>query len=310
MESTSPASQPSVQALENGGSTPVAERTTEELAALLPFPAKDANKYTRGKLTLVVGSAAYPGAACLAAAGAQRTGAGYTEVFCAGKSMITVRAWRPSLVVRDWRTWQPAHLEAPKPGHPIACVIGCGFDTTDRAQEPLLMQTLRAFPGPVLVDGGALGLLASQTGLRLAKARGATELPLVLTPHGGEAVRLAKAARLPTFEDPQQQAAALATTYQATVALKGPITYIATPNGTVEPMTRGTAALAKAGTGDVLAGIIGALLAQGLKPEDAAALGTALHAEAGKAAANDLTEISVEAEDIPTYLPQAIKNLL
>lgn len=306
-------------ALENGESAgaeactaayePLPERTAAQLAALLPFPAPDANKYTRGKLTLVAGSAAYPGAACLAAAGAQRAGAGYTEVFCAGKSMITVRAWRPSLVVRDWHTWQPAQLPAPKPGHPVACVVGCGFDAQDRTQEPLLMQTLRAFPGPVLVDGGALGILASSTGLRLAKERAETGQPLVLTPHGGEAARLAKAARLPHFEEPQQLAAALAATYQATVALKGPTTYIATPEGTVEPMTRGTAALAKAGTGDVLAGIIGALLAQGLTPADAAALGTALHAEAGKAAAKDLTEISVEAEDIPAYLPQAIKEI-
>ncbi|MDE8703759.1 NAD(P)H-hydrate dehydratase, partial [Adlercreutzia equolifaciens] len=78
-------------------------RSNEALAALLPFPAADANKYTRGHLNLVAGSAAYPGAACLAAAGATRAGAGYTEVFCAGKSMITVRAWMPSRVVRDWR---------------------------------------------------------------------------------------------------------------------------------------------------------------------------------------------------------------
>ena len=78
-------------------------RGNAELACLLPHPAADANKYTRGHLSLVVGSAAYPGAACLAAAAGERGGAGYTEVFCAGKSMITVRGWRPSLVVRDWR---------------------------------------------------------------------------------------------------------------------------------------------------------------------------------------------------------------
>ena len=93
-------------------------RSNAELARLLPHPAADANKYTRGHLSLVAGSAAYPGAACLAAAAGERTGAGYTEVFCAGKSMITVRGWRPSLVVRDWRAWKPAKAPAPRPGRP------------------------------------------------------------------------------------------------------------------------------------------------------------------------------------------------
>ena len=75
-------------------------------------------------------------------------------------------------------------------------------------------------------------------------------------------------------------------------------------------MDRGTAALAKAGTGDVLAGIIGALLAQGLSPVDAAALGCALHAEAGRAAAQELTEICVSAEDVIASLPQAVRAIV
>lgn len=282
-------------------------RTNAQLAPLLPFPAPDANKYTRGHLYLVAGSAAYPGAACLAAGAAERAGAGYTEVFCAGKSLLTVRASHPSLVVSDWRGWHPAQQPAPKPGHPTACVIGCGFDPADTALEPLLMETLRAFAAPVLVDGGALALLASPTGLRLAAERARAGHPLVLTPHGGEAARLARAADLDPSLTAPAQAIALAKVYQAVVALKGPVTYVAAPDGAVETMDRGTAALAKAGTGDVLAGIIGALLAQGLAPLDAAALGCALHAEAGRAAAAQLTAISVAAEDVSAHLPAAIK---
>lgn len=91
------------------------------------------------------------------------------------------------------------------------------------------------------------------------------------------------------------------------MALKGPVTYVAASSGVVEAMDRGTAALAKAGTGDVLAGIIGALLAQGLAPLDAVALGCALHAEAGRAAAAQLTPISVAAEDVSAHLPAATK---
>ena len=286
-------------------------RPNASLAALLPFPAADTNKYRRGHLSLVAGSAAYPGAACLAADGATRAGAGYTEVFCAGKALLTVRGHRPSLVARDWRTWHPGRPSRGGSGdHPRACVIGCGFDTAEGgATAGLLMETLRAWEAPLLVDGGALGLLASPTGLRLAAERAAKGRPLVLTPHGGEAARLAAAASLAPDRDAPTLAAALARAYGATVALKGPRTYIADTRGKVEVMDRGMAALAKAGTGDVLAGIIGALLAQGLSPVDAAALGCALHAEAGRAAEAALSALCVTADDLADFLPAAVRAL-
>ena len=266
---------------------------------------------SRPNLSLVAGSAAYPGAACLAADGATRAGAGYTEVFCAGKALLTVRGHRPSLVARDWRAWHPGRPSRGGSGdHPRACVIGCGFDTAEGgATAGLLMETLRAWEAPLLVDGGALGLLASPTGLRLAAERAAKGRPLVLTPHGGEAARLAAAASLAPDRDAPALAAALARAYGATVALKGPRTYLADTRGNVEVMDRGTAALAKAGTGDVLAGIIGALLAQGLSPVDAAALGCALHAEAGRAAEAALSALCVTADDLADFLPAAVRAL-
>ena len=183
---------------------PVApSRPNASLAALLPFPAADTNKYRRGHLSLVAGSAAYPGAACLAADGATRAGAGYTEVFCAGKALLTVRGHRPSLVARDWRAWHPGRPSRGGSGdHPRACVIGCGFDTAEGgATAGLLMETLRAWEAPLLVDGGALELLASPTGLLLAAERAAKGRPLLLTPHGGEAARLAAAASLAPDRD-------------------------------------------------------------------------------------------------------------
>ncbi len=290
---------------------PVApSRSNASLAALLPFPAADTNKYRRGHLFLIAGSAAYPGAACLAADGATRAGAGYTEVFCAGKTLLTVRGHRPSLVARDWRAWHPGRPSRGGDDHPRACVIGCGFDAAESAPiTGLLMETLRAWEAPLLVDGGALGLLASPTGLRLAAERAAEGRPLLLTPHGGEAARLAAAASLAPDGDAPTLAAALARAYRATVALKGPRTYIADMQGEVEVMDRGTAALAKAGTGDVLAGIIGALLAQGLAPVDGAALGCALHAEAGRAAETALTSLCVTADDLADFLPAAVRAL-
>lgn len=283
-------------------------RTDAALAALLPWPAPDAHKYSRGRLALVAGSPAYPGAACLAATASQRAGAGYTEVFCAGKSLLAVRAASPSLVAQDWRHWQPSREAALSPDRPGACVIGCGFAGEGKTEGPLVMETLRAFAGPLLVDGGALTLLASATGLRLTAERACAGLPLVLTPHGGEAARLARAAQLEEGLTGAALARELARAFGAVVALKGPCTYIADGAG-VEAMDRGTAALAKAGTGDVLAGIIGALLAQGIGARDSAALGCALHAEAGRAAEEARTAICVVAEDLPSYLPAAVRAI-
>ncbi|MEY8461515.1 NAD(P)H-hydrate dehydratase [Eggerthellaceae bacterium 24-137] len=286
----------------------LSSRDNAALAALLPWPAADANKYARGKLYLVAGAASYPGAARLAAGAAERAGAGYVELFCAGKTLLAVRCGaQPSLVARDWRAWHPTRLEKPRPGHPTACVIGCGFEG-DAFERALLAKTLRAFAGPVLVDGGALGLIADETGRRLAAERAHEGTgPLVLTPHGGEAARLARDASLDDELEAPELAAALARAYRALVVLKGPITFIADESGNVEKMERGTPALAKAGTGDALAGIIGALMAQGLAPRDAAALGCALHAEAGRAAAAELTEICAGAQDVIDCLPRAVR---
>ncbi|WP_304596860.1 NAD(P)H-hydrate dehydratase [Adlercreutzia caecimuris] len=301
---TDPASAP------NTASTPLPSRDNAALAALAPWPDPQANKYTRGKLSLVAGAAAYPGAACLAGAAAERAGAGYTEVFCAGESLLAVRSFRPSLVARDWREWHPARQEARRADRTGACVIGCGFDG-DARQRELVAETVRAATGPVLIDGGALGLMADKAGQRLARERAERGVgPLVLTPHGGEAARLARGAELEGALGGPELAAGLARAYRALVVLKGPITFIADAEGIVETMDRGTAALAKAGTGDVLAGIIGALLAQGLAPRDAAALGCALHAEAGRAAAQELTEICVSAEDVIASLPQAVRAIV
>ena len=93
------------------------------------------------------------------------------------------------------------------------------------------------------------------------------------------------------------------------VVLKGPGTVVSAKDRQIIA-TAGTPALATAGTGDVLAGIIGALLAQGLEPISAAALGVHLHGRAGEAAAESLTEMCVTAEDVPDYLPMAVARLL
>ena len=95
-----------------------------KLCGLLPELARDANKYTRGKVSLVAGCSRYPGAAALAALASQRMGAGYTEVICAPKSVDAVRAVSPSLVVRSWKNLSPERFPADAGGPSIGICPG------------------------------------------------------------------------------------------------------------------------------------------------------------------------------------------
>lgn len=279
-----------------------------ELAALIPHPARDANKYTRGSLVFLGGSDRYPGAACLALHAAQRMGAGYARAYCAPMTVPVLVTRHPSVVAASWDGLRFESLPEHTEEKPAAYVIGPGMDASSDEQARLALKIARCAQAPVLIDGGALGALASGEGRMVARERASRGLPTVLTPHGGEARRLAKAARLDADERPEKLAMALALAYDATVVLKGPDTCIA-EGERVELVTEGSAALAKAGTGDVLAGMIGGLLAQGVATFEAAHAGVVLHARAGLAAAEDLTDISVVPEDLVAYLPRVLKSL-
>ena len=159
----------------------------------------------------------------------------------------------------------------------------------------------------MLVDGGGLDALTAPEGRLLLRRRFIDGLPTVVTPHAGEAARLAAPLALPT-DDPAQLALLLSQAYGVTAMVKGPVTYIS-DGETIVRMSDGTSALAKAGTGDVLAGMAAALLAQGLAPVDACVLASALHARAARAAAKRLTSICVTAEDVVAAIPEAIASL-
>ena len=273
---------------------------------VIPHPAAEANKYSRGKLVLVAGSARYPGAAALAARAGQRMGAGYVEVVTAKRALGVVRASSPSLVVRPFADWSVDELALASPSRPCAVCIGPGFVPDAKKSWVLLADVLKAARCPVLVDGGALVWLGDGRALALLARRADNGFPTVITPHGGEAARLCEPLRLGN-QKPGKLAAGLALALRSIVVLKGPDTYVSDGVHT-EAMTLGGAALAKAGTGDVLAGMIGALLAQGALPFDAAFSGAALHALAGRAAAERLTDIAVCPEDVIDFIPDALRT--
>lgn len=281
--------------------------SNDKLRALLPYPKREANKYSRGRLVVVAGSSAYPGAACLAALAGQRMGAGYTEVVTEEAAIAFVRIAGPSLVVRNEATWAGPASVVSSPIRPCALAVGSGFDPDEGRSSGLLYRSLDGADAPVLVDGGALAALSSDEGRALCRERFLAGKQTVVTPHGGEAARLAAPLGLPC-DDPSRLAMLLSLAYGVVVVLKGPDTWISDGEESYR-MDEGTPALAKAGTGDVLAGMVGSLLAQGLDPFDACVLATTLHARAARFAAQEQTSISVIPEDVIEHLPKAIMSL-
>lgn len=226
----------------------------------------DTHKYHRGVVGLATGSAGYPGAALLSVAGALAGPTGLVRY--AGPAAAEVVAAYPSVIVAR---------SVAEAGRVQAWVCGCGLGQDEAAAATLRM--VLAAPVPAVLDADGLNLLVD--GGFAAQLRG-RDAPLVLTPHDREFARLAGAA---PDTDRVEAALRLAARTNATVLLKGDRTIVATPAGQAWANPTGTPALATGGTGDVLAGLIGSLLAAGLPPHRAALAGAYLHGLAGRRAA-------------------------
>ena len=280
----------------------------DRLRGSFPLPAPDANKYSRGVLVVIAGRKRYPGAACLASRAGQLMGAGYTQLITEKPvGRIAVAAY-PSLVAREIGTFDAAELSQLKPNASKAVCIGPGFETGAKRNRKVLASVLEQAACPVLVDGGALANLCSREVRSALQARQWVGRTTVITPHMGEARRLGKDLGI-ACEDAAQLSTAISKATGSVTALKGPDTFIA-GNGLIYAMCEGSAALAKAGTGDVLAGMIASLLAQGTPAFEAAVLGCSLHARAGELAAQELGIVSVTPESVLDHLPRAITNLV
>ncbi|MFJ5863232.1 NAD(P)H-hydrate dehydratase [Streptomyces parvus] len=259
-----------------------------DVAALLPVPGAESDKYRRGVVGVVAGSERYPGAAVLAVAGALRGGAGAVRYVGPGADAVIARF--PEALV---------HAGPPsKAGRVQAWVVGPGLGD-GRAAEAAVADVLAA-DVPVLVDADGLRLLDAET----VRTRTA---PTVLTPHAGEAAALLGTAREEVESGRLTAVRELAARYRATVLLKGSTTLIAEARDTpVRVNPTGTAYLATAGSGDVLSGLTGSLLAAGLAPRDAASVGAYLH---GLAARHGSDGAPVSAQDVADGIPAAWRDV-
>jgi NAD(P)H-hydrate epimerase len=280
-----------------------------DYAALVPLPAPDAHKNSRGRVLVIAGSGAYPGAAVLATRGAMRSGAGYVTL-AVPEGIVGVAQGHllaaPVVGLPEGRAHALSSAAADKALALArdfdAVVLGPGLSQADGAAATV-RELVSKLPVPLVIDADGLNALVDAHGLIEQRTA-----PTVLTPHPGELGRLLGVSAAQVNADRVSSSAKLAGPNRA-VVLKGAGTVISVAGRQVVNVS-GTPALATAGTGDVLAGVIGALLAQGLGPLEAAALGAYVHGRAGEAAAIELTPVCVTSEDMPDYLPIAFAELL
>ncbi|MCS3427151.1 ADP-dependent NAD(P)H-hydrate dehydratase [Leucobacter aridicollis] len=232
--------------------------TASDAAPYLTAPTARDHKYSRGVLGVRTGSAAYPGAATLGVEAAWRTGVGLVQ-FAPQLGEADPRFGLPTPAAAVLAT-RPETVVARDASRATAWLIGSGTDPSERdAGETEALTDLFADVHPLVVDAGALELCLER---RDAARRTA---PVAITPHAGEFARLWRVLGAPQPANDAEAAAALAARLDVTVLLKGSVTTVASPVGGIITVGPATPWLATAGTGDVLAGILGALAARHAK---------------------------------------------
>ena len=275
----------------------------DDVAALLPPRAGNSHKGDFGRLAIVAGSRGKAGAAVLAARGALRAGAGLVTVLCADSIEPIVVGALPEAMTMPLPETRGA-LSAEAAARIVealegfdAAVVGPGLTTSAGVVE--VLRALSRTRLPLVCDADALNAFP---GRPAAWKRSA---PTVMTPHPGEAARLVSSSTRRVQADREAAAVRLARGSRAVVVLKGEGTLVATADGQTRVNPTGTPLLATAGSGDVLAGALGALLAAGLAPADAAVAAAYLHGLAGEILAARIGDAGLLAGDLADALPKA-----
>jgi hydroxyethylthiazole kinase-like uncharacterized protein yjeF len=270
-----------------------------DVAERLPRPGATDSKYSRGVLGVTAGSDVYTGAAVLVVAGAVRAAAGMVRFVSVAHPAEQVRAAHPEAVVTEIAPGDADALLAA--GRVQAWVAGPGMGIDDNSAA--ILRGVLGTDLPVLVDADGLTLLAEREELRgLLRRRAA---PTLLTPHAGEFSRLTGQDQDEVAGDRLAAVRAAARDLNSTILLKGANTVVCSPDGRARINATGTSWRATAGSGDVLSGVCGSLLAGGLDPLDAGSVGAYLHGVAG-----ELAPAPFAAPDIARALSAAVRRML
>ena len=281
-------------------------RTFENIPALwrqsFPVPRIDGHKYSRGHTVVASGNMASTGAARLSARGALRAGAGLVTLASPRNALAVNAAALSAVMVHSVDTAvEFAELLTDKRFN--ACVIGPGAGINQRTRD-LVLTALSAKRGLVL-DADALTSFAETPDHLFEAIKASPESQVVLTPHEGEFPRLfSDISNKNPLRSKLERVRAAAERSGAAVLLKGPDTVVASPDGRAAIAANAPPWLATAGAGDVLAGMISAMLAQGVAAFEAACIGVWMHGEAAREAGPGLI-----AEDLPEVLPAVFRHL-
>lgn len=276
----------------------------------LPKRRTDGHKSSFGRVLVVAGSPGLTGAAVLACEAALLTGCGLVRLVCSKSlnpifemkmtSVMTLPAPETEDGALSEKAFSVIQREAERYQ---VLVVGCGL-STEMSTRRLVQNIVRKTGKPLLLDADGLNAIAGEPQILLDHPA-----PLIITPHPGEMARLVTK----SVEDVQRKrvntASNFARAFGCITVLKGHRTVV-TDGKNVYVNETGNSGMATAGSGDVLSGVIGSLLAQGMEPLDAAVTGVYLHGLAGDIAANKLTEYSLTAEKLLDALPEAITEFL
>jgi len=287
--------------------TTEAEMTGSYISALFPSRTKSSHKGSNGHLVIVAGSNQMPGAVVLATQAALRSGIGLVTIASTESVCRAVSHHCPEALLMPL----PEHegVIAPLASRVLleeqskfsAAVFGPGLTQNDMVKD-FQAQLWPEWNTSSVIDADALNIVSQGTMLPLA--------PCVLTPHPGEMARLLGSTTAEIQANRFESVRTASDKFDQTVLLKGAYTLIATSDEPITVNPTGNPGMATGGMGDILSGVIGTLLAQGLKPNDAASLGAYWHGVSGDLCAKEIGEVGFSASDVASYLPRARAKII
>ena len=278
----------------------------KEISRLLPPRKSNTQKGNYGRVFILAGSAGMSGACVLASQAAIRSGAGLVTAGVPKSILLPLSKRFTEVMMKPFPETSSGTLSV-KASKPISdflktqnvLAVGPGLSGNPETQA-LVRKVATACKKPMVIDADGLNALVGKVNL-LSKLKA----PAILTPHPGEFVRLFGGKIPKTETERTSRARLIAKKFKVILVLKGHRTVVASPSGDVFINPTGNPGMATGGSGDVLTGVIAALLGQRLKPFDAARIGVYVHGLAGDLAKKKFGEISLQAGDLIDYLPKA-----
>lgn len=272
-----------------------------DLREIFPARSQYSHKGTYGKALVIAGSPGMCGAAYLSAKAAYCTGAGLVKIYTDESNRMSLQQLLPEALISTYEFFEKEQL-LEELAWANAAVLGCGLGKSPTARQ-IVRTVLKESRIPCVVDADGLNLISEEMGLL-----GECQAPVILTPHMKEMSRLTGKSVEEIRKDRITAIRELTASYPVICVLKDARTMIHTDGERIYLNTSGNAAMAKGGSGDVLAGIVGGLLAQGQKPYEAACAGVFLHGLAGDKARDKKGEYSVLASDVIDAIGEILKK--